>query len=340
MKKVLLLITLIILCTSLVWAAEPESKTISVPIIASSPETGVMLGGMAIYLKKEEQEKLKVDLGAMYTQEKQTNIFLVSNKDYNDKKIELVLSYQDWISKYYGIGNNTESVNEEDYDYEGFKVRGGFSKEILDNNYLGIITSYEDYNIGLDKNIVGIEGTAGVDLLGVGLSYSYDTRDRKMNTRDGQYFNYAVEAYNHDLTDYKFIKHEFDYRAFKEIYKHHVIGFQLMLELNCGEVPFQKLASLGDSRLMRGLLDGRYIDKNKFAAQLEYRYPIYKKFDGIVFASLGEVYNQDFDIDELKESYGLGVRYNLDQEEGINLRLDMAFGDDDTKVYVTLGEAF
>jgi outer membrane protein assembly factor BamA len=340
MKKLFLLIALIILSTSLVWAAEPESKTISVPIIASSPETGVMLGGMAIYLKKADQETLKVDLGAMYTQEEQTNIFLVSDKSYGDKEIGLAVSYQDWISKFYGIGNNTDYDNEEDYDYKGFKVKGSISKEIIKNNYLGIITSYEDYNIKLDKKIEGIEGTDGIDLFGFGFKYSYDTRDRKMNTRSGHYFNYEAETYNHDLTNYKFIKHELDYRVFKQLYNHHVIGFQTMLELNRGDVPFQKLSSLGNGDIMRGFLDGRYIDKNKFAAQIEYRYPIYKKFDGIAFASIGEVYNQNFEIDELKESYGLGVRYNLDDKEGINLRFDLAFGGNDTKVYINLGEAF
>jgi len=340
MKKVLLSITLIILSTSLVWAKEPEIKTISVPIIASSPETGVMLGGMAIYLKKEEQEKLKIDLGAMYTQEKQTNIFVVSNKKYSGKKIRLSISYQDWFSKFYGLGNNTDSDSEEEYNRKGFKVRGSFSKEVTQNNYLGIITSYEDYNLGLDKRVEGIEGTEGIDLFGLGLKYAYDSRDRQTNTRNGQYFNYEAETYHHGLTAYKFIKHKLDYRVFTELYNHHVIGFQTMLELNRGNVPFQKLSSLGNGDIMRGILDGRYIDKNKFAAQLEYRYPVYKKFDGIVFVSIGEVYNQDFEIDELKESYGLGVRYNLDEEEGINLRFDIAFGQDDTKVYVNIGEAF
>ncbi|TDX43686.1 BamA/TamA family outer membrane protein [Orenia marismortui] len=340
LKKIILLMILIILSTTNILAAEPETKIIRVPIIARSPETGVILGGMAIYLKEEEEKNLKVDLAAMYTQENQANIFLKSYKGYDDKKLELGISYQDWISKFYGIGNNTDIDNEEKYNSKGFKVEGSISKEIINDGFLGLITSYEDYSLSLNKEIEGIEESKGIDLLSLGLKYSYDTRDRRMNTRSGQYLNYEAKTYYYSMDDYKFFKHDIDYRFFKSISNEHTIGFQTKLEINRGEIPFQSLASLGNSNIMRGVINGRYIDNNKFAAQIEYRYPIHKKFSGVVFASIGEVYEKDFKTDQLKESYGLGVRYNLDKESGINMRLDLAFGQEESQFYVNIGESF
>ena len=196
---------------------------------------------------------------------------------------------------------------------------------------------YENYNIDLEKpELIKSKGT---DILGVGLKYKYDTRDRDMNSRKGQYFLYELIDYR-DLDGGNFIKSNIDYKGFKSITENQVIGFQSNLRINNGDVPFQRLESLGDHSLLRGYLGSRYIDKNLFAFQVEYRYPIYKKISGVAFGGMGKVYNDKFTLDEMKSSSGLGIRYNLSKEQGVNLRFDYAVGEDGGEFYINIGEAF
>lgn len=338
-RKVVIVFVLIILGSSCILAKEEASNLIPIPIIFSSPETGFGFGAMGMYFQEKDDEELQASFGGLYTTKKQANIFLDGKKKIDNVIYNLSLSYQDWVSDFYGIGNKTSLEDRKSYDSKSFKISGDFSKEIISNNYLGAIIRYKNVDLNLDEKINDdIEGSGGVNLTGVGVKYTYDTRDRNMDTKDGHYFEYQAMAYNEDLSHYKCMQNDIDYRFFKELYDGHIIAFQNELNFSSGEVPFQKLNSLGNANLMRGFKGGRYIDENKVSTQLEYRYPIYKKIRGIVFASLGEVY-KDFDIDDLKKTYGLGFRYALDKKRGVNLRFDFAFGDE-TMFYMNLGEAF
>jgi outer membrane translocation and assembly module TamA len=167
-----------------------------------------------------------------------------------------------------------------------------------------------------------------------------DTRDRKLNTKTGYYFNYKLLEYFSSRNNNKFLKNHIDYRYFYNIYKEHTLGVHAIFDNNFGEIPFQKMVSLGNAYNMRGFLEGRYIDKNKAAVQMEYRFPVFKWFSGVIFTGFGEVYDKTFKLDELKNSYGAGLRFNYDKEKGITIRFDMAFNGEDSRVYVNFREAF
>jgi hemolysin activation/secretion protein len=160
-----------------------------------------------------------------------------------------------------------------------------------------------------------------------------------MNTRQGQYFVYELVAYNQDLADYKFLSHDLDHRIFKQLRPGHVLAWQNKLEINAGEVPFQQLASLGNMNILRGFDTAKYKAEDKVATQVEYRYPIYKQLSGTAFAGFGGVMD-DLNSDYLKESWGLGLRYNINKQRGLNLRFDFAFNAEDGSFYFNFGEAF
>ncbi len=49
----------------------------------------------------------------------------------------------------------------------------------------------------------------------------------------------------------------------------------------------------------------------------------------------------EFELLDLKYAGGVGLRYALNEEDGVNLRLDVALtADGESNLYVTIGEAF
>ena len=63
----------------------------------------------------------------------------------------------------------------------------------------------------------------------------------------------------------------------------------------------------------------------------------------MAFAGVGDVFGSDasdVSLDELKYSYGLGLRFLFNRQEKINLRADFGFGQDTRGVYFGLEEAF
>jgi len=129
------------------------------------------------------------------------------------------------------------------------------------------------------------------------------------------------------------------YRAFK----HQVIAFNFYTEFTGGIAPFNQLALLGGNKRMRGYFEGRLRDNHQVIFQSEYRFPIYKeRFRGVLFGGIGQVANtfSDFKLQQMKYTYGLGLRILINKKERIHIRLDAGFGKDTSGFYLTIGEAF
>ncbi|MBM7556884.1 BamA/TamA family outer membrane protein [Halanaerobacter jeridensis] len=339
-KKSILILLIVILSSGLAVANDPETTLIPIPLIFSSPETGLAGGGMGMYFKDTELKNIQSRFGAFYTAEGQANLFLQAEQEVDEYKYSGQFSYQDWVNKFYGLNNEVVFNDGLEYDSQGFSVEGGISKRLAPNSFLGLVANYESYDLNLERKLKqNIRGIAGVDLWGLGLKYTYDTRDRMMDTRSGQYLEYQSIIHSEDFSESDFIAHELDYRFFKQLAPKHVLGWQSKLIITNGALPLQKMNSLGNMRILRGYESDKFLAANKVATQLEYRYPIYKKWSGTLFAGIGEVY-QEFEVDDLEESWGLGLRYNLDKKRGVNLRMDFAFNSQQSNFYFNVGEAF
>jgi hypothetical protein len=108
-----------------------------------------------------------------------------------------------------------------------------------------------------------------------------------------------------------------------------------------GEAPFISQALLGGTRLMRGFYEGRYRDDNSAVVQAEYRRDLFWRFGAVAFGAAGMVapeYGQ-LSLNNLRYTYGAGIRFAIDPEDRINIRLDMGVGEE-PNFYLTIGEAF
>ena len=94
---------------------------------------------------------------------------------------------------------------------------------------------------------------------------------------------------------------------------------------------------------MRGYQEGRYVERDLLATQVEYRKNFKNSRWGLVgFLGTGDVYhNVDaFQFKNLKPNYGAGARFSIDKEENLNLRFDVGFGKGTSGFYLGIAESF
>lgn len=355
MKKLILF--LLVILTGFISFAEEEKKTetlVKIPIIFSSPDTGFGAGLMAVgYNENKDFDKPNsYNLGTILTQEGQFLLFgsFDSFLKQGKYKRELGFGLNSWPSQYYGLGQNSLFENEDEYDSTSGKLNYALSKRISKNIVIGPMATYlfSDIDKLSSKNIsknYNLEN--GKDqIAGLGIKLDYDSRDRIFDPNTGLKIETSM-IYNKFLDENKdFSVFAFDLKNYRQLFNN-TLAFQANLINESGDVPFYSLAGYGGSNIMRGYNEGRYLDKNSFASQVEYRFRISKKFKATVFAGAGEVFPEigDFEFNDLKKSYGLGLRYIIDEEAGINFRLDLAFneqdGDEDSVgFYFSVMEAF
>lgn len=99
---------------------------------------------------------------------------------------------------------------------------------------------------------------------------------------------------------------------------------------------------MGGESIMRGYYQGRFSDRALLAAQAEYRLPLWWNFGGNVFVSVGEVAKaaDKFEINNFKYSFGGGLRYFMDKNERMVIRLDLGFNEEGSNLYIGINEAF
>jgi hypothetical protein len=121
-----------------------------------------------------------------------------------------------------------------------------------------------------------------------------------------------------------------------------VFGIQVYGMAVGGTPPFWRLALLGGDFIMRGYYLGRYRDNVTIASQAEYRVMILGPFGAAAFLGAGGVASRAgaFRSDQIRPSYGGGLRYMLDEKEKLTLSVDAGFGSGTSGIYFDIREAF
>jgi hypothetical protein len=213
----------------------------------------------------------------------------------------------------------------------------------------------------------GIRGSQGGTSSGIGFQAALDHRDHTLNPHRGWWFQCGSQQYARFTgSDYTFGSYFLDYRRYFTVAPgpRHVLAFQVRGLFHTGSPPFRLMALMGNSSEMRGYYGGRYRDRNMLSCQVEYRFPMFRRWllppdhpartnpqklalwrrvGFVVFAGVGEVTRdfQDLALHHLKTSMGVGGRFLLDRRRNINLRMDVAFGIQGSRgLYLSFAEAF
>ncbi len=335
------------------------SKFIAAPVVSYSPETSFAFGTGAKYLFKfngsgEETRVSNMPITLQYTLNSQ--FFLYSGFEIftNQEKwvIEGNILFQNYPRLYYGIGGNTSESAEEEYNYYQVLIEPIFLKQLFARYlFIGAGVRYNQiYDVEIEEgkliDLSRPDGYDGSTSLGVEVAALYDSRNNVLNAQNGWYFETTRGQYFEALGGtHNFNLTRFDLRHYFEPFSdsEDVLAFQFVGRFTRGGLPFSEYSFLGGSEVMRGYREGRYVDRDLLAGQVEYRKTFKNsRFGAVVFVGGGDVYNevQDFQFKNLKPTYGAGLRFKIDKEENLNLRFDVGFGRGSNEFYLGIAESF
>lgn len=335
---------------------------IPIPVVYYTPDTRLGLGAAVIgYLRlKSRTDSTSTRLStarllADYTLNKQMDQQLLWEVFTREEKYLLrgELRHRVYTDRFYGVGNNTVLADEGKYAYNFVSARLGGLKNIGHRVFVGLdflLTNY--YNLSYDSlsdsresllQAQQIPGYKGGLNSGAGLVFLYDTRDNTTFASSGMLFEASVYNFG------KMLGGDFDYRnvnlnfsKYFELRPNRVLAFNTVLNLNNGEVPVMRMAPAGGDRILRGYARNRFLDDNFAGTQVEYRFPLYRRLGLATFAGIGDVFDQTSDVQfsTLKYSIGSGLRYALNKEQKLNIRIDVGYGREGSNFYIVIGEAF
>lgn len=187
-----------------------------------------------------------------------------------------------------------------------------------------------------------VQGSAGLDAVGIGASVTWDSRDSQFFPRRGAYLEAWYAYYPGVLGRHpEFGRGAVDAARFVTVTGDHVLALDGAFAFTHGGVPFTLLASLGGVRPIRGYADGRYRDACSYGLQAEYRFPIAWRLRGVAFGGVGDVAPSPtaFALRTVRAAGGGGLRMRL-TDDGVHLRLDLASRGGEPELYMIVLEAF
>lgn len=174
-------------------------------------------------------------------------------------------------------------------------------------------------------------------------THVYDSRDNFFNATKGKRISVSAQWGGHGLGgDFDFYKVSGEGRFYKGLRNGHTLALRVMGGYIHGNIAYGNLFSLGGSNTLRGYEDEQFKGKKMYAATLEYRFPIAKKIQGVVFTDVGSAWEVGGSMPWYEDSrsinyaYGVGVR--LQTPIG-PIRLDYGHGDQN-KFHFSFGTQF
>lgn len=141
----------------------------------------------------------------------------------------------------------------------------------------------------------------------------YDSRDSIYNPRAGKRSSYTLE-WGGFGGDFKFLKFTGDWRYYYRAGKHNPTNtwaWQFTGGYAGGDMALSQRFALGGDNL-RGYKDDQFRGNSMLKATVEYRFPIIKKIQGVLFNDNGYAWDKrherKFDLSKIKSSVGLGLR--------------------------------
>ncbi|MFN3664892.1 MAG: BamA/TamA family outer membrane protein [Sediminibacterium sp.] len=351
---------LVLTCFSTVGAQDSthkKPKLVVFPAMTRSVETSWAFGGAASYTFRASKtdsisRTSSLQFGALYSLRKQlVSSFRGTQYLHNEKWIfNEQVSFSSFPDKFWGLGKNTLDGKSEDYSFKQMYVYLHFMKKIAPRLFGGLLYEYQrvwdiKYQPGGLFDQQQIDGRYNYHVSGLGLSLTYDSRNHAFYPTKGffaqGYFNHFSKVTGSQFPYTNFV---LDFRKFMPAGREGVFAAQAWLFGNIGKsVPLRSQAAFGGDNTMRGYYQGRFRDLQQFVLQGEYRRHLYKKIGIVAFASCGNVAHDinALNFQNLKYSFGGGLRYALNASEKLNLRIDYGIGKgQNSGFYFQLAEAF
>ncbi|MBB3699282.1 BamA/TamA family outer membrane protein [Flammeovirga yaeyamensis] len=337
-----------------------DSKSFSMttyPLGGYSEQFGFMIGAMPVFTfaKSESNNNDKY--------KRPTTLIpsiLVSSKGLFSTKASLIFYGKEHLNlqidgiyqyvpfNYYGVNELTPADTVSFFNRQ-FASFGEATYEMNDIYFLGFrydiqYNKLEDFDqIINENNIIGLNGGFN---FGIGPTFKIDNRNDVNYPSKGQLLSVALSFYPKFLgNDYHFSHFFIEYSKFFKIRSDkNILGFFAAFHAQEGDVPFYYLNKLGGSKRMRNIVHPlRFIDKNYYMTQLEYRRHLFWRLGMVLYGGVGNVYGSKGTsaFENVKYCVGSGFRFQLVDGVKVNFRFDYAIGNYDQQgFWITRREAF
>jgi hypothetical protein len=342
------------------------SSLIPLPVIFYQPETGTGFGATVNYLfyisPPREGEPTPASNKALrpsllsatgiYTTKKQVITWLGGEVYPAAGRYWLTggLGYSKFVTKYWGVGNDTPAAAEEDYTPDLVGGTMDILREVASHLYAGVSVD-AGYRRLLEVAEDGLlasgmqPGAANGSLIGLGLLLTWDSRDSNTWPRRGSLHQGRAKLNSGFFgSDYDYASFSIDVRKYVPVFASHALALRALGQASAGTPPFDRMPQLGGEMLQRGYFQGRYRDRQLLAFQAEYRLPVVWRIGAVAFASAGQVGDVwgNIGMDRFHTALGGGIRFLVVPDEGVNIRADFAYGFsvESGSFYLSFGEAF
>lgn len=229
--------------------------------------------------------------------------------------------------KYYGVGNETSKDARSYYGYT--PTIGGTRLDFALSKYfdVGAEISYLDVSTSASRTAPSLDAQFGpADTPGFEYSKfsfinstaraSFDWRKRLGYSGSGGVYRVRFDDYrdrDHDRYSFRSLEAE-ALQLFPILRANWVIAIRGVATVtnvdDVNDVPYFLMPSIGGGASVRGYPDFRFRDRNRMVMNAELRWTPARFMDMLLFYDTGKVEarRQDLDFDNLKNSYGIGMR--------------------------------
>ncbi len=222
---------------------------------------------------------------------------------------------------YKGEADGYEGDRDQYYE-EGFKDDSPYYEDWMP----ATAKERRDENFGVTRSIT--------------LGRVFDSRDNIYDPHEGKRIGYSVEWAGLG-GDFDFTKFTGDWRYYYRAGGENVWALNLGAGWSDGDMPLSQRFSMGGSDTLRGYEDDQFRGNSMLKATLEYRFPIIKKVQGVLFTDNGYAWDKrhedEFDLGLIKNSVGAGLRINSPLGP---VKLDYGWGDDGGMFHFSFGGQF
>lgn len=281
-----------------------------------------------------------------------------SNKNYevgytrpwlDSKQTSFNFNFYDMTNEYSDYYDNGGLRSTYDKKRHGWDITLGRPQGEYAQNYITLKHRQDDY-VGW---VEGIDYAANTDPVynqqylednfgttrSVTLAHILDSRDNVFNPTEGQRLSLTAEFAGRAFGgDFNFNKYTVEDRQYLKVGRDHVVALRAMMGYADGHMPDSGKFAVGGADTLRGYNDDQFKGDKMLTATAEYRFPVAKKVQGVVFTDIGKAWNgEGYKLNDLEASAGVGVRVTTPIGP---IRIDYAQGSNGGKTHFSFGGQF
>ncbi len=167
----------------------------------------------------------------------------------------------------------------------------------------------------------------------------YDTLNNQFSPTEGVAVELRSISFNEAVgSDFDFVRSHGSWIGYWHIYPRAVISGRVIGESIAGDAPFYALPFI----MLRGIPALRYQGNHVMTAEIELRVGITDRWKVVGFSGMGIAADTFSTLDDAptRVTNGVGLRYLTARKLGLETGLDLAYGPEETTLYVTIGSGW